>query len=43
MPGSKARKMMVFEAVETHIRPKSTEPLGDVKKLNDKYILPQKE
>ncbi len=34
---------MVFEAGETHIRPKSTEPLSDVKKITAKYILPQKE
>ncbi len=31
VPGSKAGKMMTFEAIETHIKTKSIKPLSDSK------------
>lgn len=38
MPGTKARKKMVFEAIERDLRPKS-KPLGDTSNLTVEYIL----
>ena len=40
MPGSKAQKMMVFEAIATS-EPKSAKPLGDTSELTVERILPQ--
>ena len=42
MPGTAARKKMVFEAIEKHVSSKFAEPLGDTKKLTVEHILPQK-
>lgn len=41
MPGTAARKKMVFEAIETHVSSKFAEPLGDTKKLTVEHILPK--
>lgn len=43
MPDNKARKMMISEVIETHIKPEHIEPLGNIKKLTVNYILSQKE
>ena len=40
MPGSKAQKMMVFEAIATS-KPMSAKPLGDTSELTVERILPQ--
>ena len=42
MPGNPARKKMVFDDLETHIRPKMAEELGSTEKLTVEHILPQK-
>ncbi len=41
MPGTAARKKMIFEAIEKHVSSKFAEPLGDTKDLTVEHILPK--
>ena len=41
MPDTVARRKMVFEAIENHIRPRITEPLGATEKLTVEHLMPQ--
>ena len=41
MAGTAARRKMVFEAIEAHIRPAMTEPLGSTANLTIEHLMPQ--
>ena len=41
MPGNAARRKMVFEAIESNIRPSQAEPAGSTDKLTIEHLLPQ--
>ena len=41
MAGTPPRRKMVFEAIEAHIRPAMTEPLGSTENLTIEHLMPQ--
>ena len=41
MPGNAARRKMIFEAIESYVRPDFAEPLGSTSKLTVEHLMPQ--